>query len=76
MSNNEDDYSDVVKSLSEREKKVLKEFLGVEDLSIVSLEEIGKQFDVTRERIRAIEEKALKRLNADTDPDNDGPEAA
>ncbi len=49
-------------SLSPREQKVLKLRFGLEDGRSRTLEEVGKRFDVTRERIRQIEAKALRRL--------------
>ena len=53
---------DVLDSLKPREAKVLRMRFGVEMSTDHTLEEIGKQFDVTRERIRQIEEKALRKL--------------
>ena len=44
------------------EQKVLKLRFGLEDGRARTLEEVGKQFDVTRERIRQIEAKALRKL--------------
>ncbi len=52
----------VLDSLSPREAKVLRMRFGIEMLSDHTLEEVGKQFDVTRERIRQIETKALRKL--------------
>ncbi len=49
-------------TLSPREQKVLKLRFGLEDGRSRTLEEVGKRFDVTRERIRQIEAKALRRL--------------
>ncbi len=49
-------------SLSPREQKVLKLRFGLEDGRSRTLEEVGRRFDVTRERIRQIEAKALRRL--------------
>ena len=49
-------------SLSPREAKVLRMRFGIEMQSDHTLEEVGKQFDVTRERIRQIEAKALRKL--------------
>ena len=45
-----------------REQKVLKLRFGLEDGRARTLEEVGKEFDVTRERIRQIEAKALRKL--------------
>ena len=53
---------DVLCSLNEREQKVLKLRFGLEDGRARTLEEVGKEFDVTRERIRQIEAKALRKL--------------
>ena len=49
-------------SLTEREAKVLRLRFGLEDGRPRTLEEVGKEFDVTRERIRQIEAKALRKL--------------
>ena len=53
---------DVLDTLSEREKKVLILRFGLEDEKPRTLEEVGKEFNVTRERIRQIEAKALRKL--------------
>ncbi len=53
---------DVLDSLTEREGKVLKLRFGLEDGRSRTLEEVGKEFNVTRERIRQIEAKALRKL--------------
>ncbi len=57
---------DVLDTLTEREQKVLKLRFGLEDGSARTLEEVGKKFDVTRERIRQIEAKALRKLRHPT----------
>ncbi|WMT81282.1 RNA polymerase sigma factor RpoD [Terrisporobacter mayombei] len=57
-----DQIEDVLGSLNEREQKVLKLRFGLEDGRARTLEEVGKEFDVTRERIRQIEAKALRKL--------------
>jgi RNA polymerase primary sigma factor len=54
--------SDVLDSLTQREAKVLRMRFGIEMSTDHTLEEVGKQFDVTRERIRQIEAKALRKL--------------
>ncbi len=53
---------EVLDSLTPREAKVLRMRFGVEMSTDHTLEEVGKQFDVTRERIRQIEAKALRKL--------------
>lgn len=57
---------DVLGTLTEREQKVLKLRFGLEDGRARTLEEVGKKFDVTRERIRQIEAKALRKLRHPT----------
>jgi len=57
-----DTVKQVLDSLSPREAKVLRMRFGIEMQSDHTLEEVGKQFDVTRERIRQIEAKALRKL--------------
>ncbi|UNU73596.1 RNA polymerase sigma factor RpoD [Moraxella nasovis] len=52
----------VLSNLTDREAKVLKMRFGIDLASDHTLEEVGKQFDVTRERIRQIEAKALRKL--------------
>ena len=53
---------EVLDTLTEREQKVLKLRFGLEDGRARTLEEVGKEYDVTRERIRQIEAKALRKL--------------
>ena len=53
---------DVLSTLTPREEKVLKLRFGIEDGRSRTLEEVGKEFNVTRERIRQIEAKALRKL--------------
>ena len=53
---------DVLDSLTPREAKVLRMRFGIEMSTDHTLEEVGKQFDVTRERIRQIEAKAIRKL--------------
>lgn len=53
---------EVMQTLTPREAKVLKLRFGLEDGRMRTLEEVGKEFDVTRERIRQIEAKALRKL--------------
>ena len=52
----------VLATLTEREEKVLRLRFGLDDGRTRTLEEVGKEFDVTRERIRQIESKALRKL--------------
>lgn len=54
--------SEVLNTLTEREQKVLRLRFGLDDGRARTLEEVGKEFDVTRERIRQIEAKALRKL--------------
>ena len=53
---------EVLSTLTEREEKVLRLRFGLEDGRSRTLEEVGKEFNVTRERIRQIEAKALRKL--------------
>ena len=57
-----DQIEEVLGSLNERDQKVLKLRFGLDDGRARTLEEVGKEFDVTRERIRQIEAKALRKL--------------
>ncbi len=52
----------VLEGLTEREEKVLRMRFGLYDGRTRTLEEVGKEFNVTRERIRQIEAKALRKL--------------
>ena len=56
----------VLEGLTEREEKVLRLRFGLEDGRTRTLEEVGREFDVTRERIRQIEAKALRKLKHPT----------
>lgn len=61
------DYvNEAMKDLSPREQKILEMRFGLTDGVSHTLEEVGKEFDVTRERIRQIEAKALERIQATT----------
>jgi len=62
VSNLRDQTRKVLKSLTPREEQVLKMRFGVGDGSEHTLEEVGRSFNVTRERIRQIESKALRKL--------------
>lgn len=61
-----DKLNDVLASLTERERKVLELRFGLVDGYSRTLEEVGKQFKVTRERIRQIEAKALRKMRHPT----------
>jgi len=49
-------------TLNERESDILRYFFGLNDFPTLTLEEIGMKFDLTRERVRQIKEKAIKKL--------------
>ena len=53
---------EVLNTLTDREKNVLRLRFGLEDGRTRTLEEVGKEFNITRERIRQIEAKALRKL--------------
>lgn len=57
-----ENVDEVLESLSEREAKVLKMRFGLDGFRPMTLEEVGREFEVTRERIRQIEAKALRKL--------------
>lgn len=61
-----DEINMVLEGLTEREEKVLRLRFGLEDGRTRTLEEVGKEFNVTRERIRQIEAKALRKLKHPT----------
>ncbi|MBQ8980139.1 MAG: RNA polymerase sigma factor RpoD, partial [Eubacterium sp.] len=62
MSLLKEQLAEVLKTLTPREEKVLSLRFGLEDGNPKTLEEVGKEFNVTRERIRQIEAKALRKL--------------
>ena len=57
---------DVMSDLTDREETVLRLRYGIDDNKPRTLEEVGKVFDVTRERIRQIEAKAIRKLRHPT----------
>ena len=61
-----DEINNVLQGLTEREEKVLRLRFGLYDGRTRTLEEVGKEFNVTRERIRQIEAKALRKLKHPT----------
>jgi len=61
-----DKIVDILDSLTEREREVLEQRFGLVDGYGRTLEEVGKQFQVTRERIRQIEAKALRKMRHPT----------
>ena len=61
-----DKLKDVLDSLNDRERAVLEQRFGLVDGASRTLEEVGRQFHVTRERIRQIEAKALRKLRHPT----------
>ena len=56
------DVSNLLNTLSERERKIITLRYGVLSSKQMTLEQIGREFDVTRERIRQIESRALRKL--------------
>ena len=58
---------EILSALTEREQKILKLRFGLEDGKQHTLEEVGQEFTVTRERIRQIEAKALAKLRKHKD---------
>jgi RNA polymerase primary sigma factor len=59
-----DETASMLKTLSPREEKVIRLRFGIGCESEHTLQEIGREFDLTRERIRQIEAKALRQLRA------------
>jgi RNA polymerase primary sigma factor len=51
-----------LETLTQREAEVLKYYFGLDGKPAISLDEIGQRFDLTRERVRQIKEKAIRRL--------------
>ena len=65
--------NEVLSTLTDRERKVLIERFGLLDGKPKTLEEVGVEFNVTRERIRQIEAKALRKMRHPTDPSSSKP---
>lgn len=57
-----DELNNILETLSDREERIIRLRFGLDDGVIKTLEEIGVEFGVTRERIRQIEIKALRKL--------------
>jgi RNA polymerase primary sigma factor len=57
-----DEIRRILKSLSPREAEIVNAYFGLEREDGVSIEQIGKKYDLTKERIRQIKERAIKRL--------------
>ena len=67
MADDDSEPKRTLKGLSARERKVLRERFGIDVSKDLSLEEVERQFKITRERIRAIEERAKKKLGSNDD---------
>jgi RNA polymerase primary sigma factor len=61
-----DEIETVLETLDERERKILELRFGIHDGATRTLEEVGSEFNVTRERVRQIESKALRKLRHPT----------
>lgn len=61
-----DEIESILKTLDERERKILELRFGIVDGTTRTLEEVGSEFNVTRERVRQIESKALRKLRHPT----------
>ena len=57
----------ILNTLNDKEEKVVRLFFGIDQKSPKSLDEIGQEFDLTRERVRQIREKALRKLKKHAD---------
>jgi RNA polymerase primary sigma factor len=57
-----EEIKNTLKVLNEREKEVLKLYFGIDNDQPLTLEEIGEKFNLTRERVRQIKEKAIRKL--------------
>lgn len=60
------EVSRILKLLTDKEQKVLRAFFGIDGSSEMTLDEIGEKYNLTRERVRQIKEKALRRLRHNT----------
>lgn len=60
------EVSRILKLLSDKEQKVLRAFFGIDGSPEMTLDEIGEKYNLTRERVRQIKEKALRRLRHNT----------
>ena len=58
----QDEVNKTLSTLSDREKEVIKLYFGIGEETAHTLEEIGQRFNLTRERVRQIKEKAIRRL--------------
>jgi RNA polymerase primary sigma factor len=58
----QEEINKTLATLSDREKEVIKLYFGIGEDTAHTLEEIGQRFNLTRERVRQIKEKALRRL--------------
>jgi len=67
----DDELKRSLKDLSPREREVLKKHFGIDVSKDASLEEVERQFEITRARIREIEERAKKKLKPSDDDPND-----
>lgn len=60
------EVSRILKLLSDKEQKVVRAFFGIDGSPEMTLDEIGEKYNLTRERVRQIKEKALRRLRFNT----------
>lgn len=60
------EVSRILKLLTDKEQKVVRAFFGIDGLPEMTLDEIGEKYNLTRERVRQIKEKALRRLRHNT----------
>jgi RNA polymerase primary sigma factor len=63
------DVKRTLDQLTPREREVLKQRFGIDVDANVTLAEVAKQFDITREKIREIERRAREKLGSEDDPD-------